>query len=247
MTRQRIRIRKLEKLLDLTNAKLEKLQVNFGRFTPEEVIEHLTEADGTYRPAKRKVTVLFADLVGFTRMSREQDPEVVVSVLNGYFKRMNEVITRHHGQITELLGDGILAMFGALSTNPWQIQDAVQAALGMREALVDYNEELRAQDRPELQLGIGIHHGEVLVGIMGTMELSKFGVVGDTINIAARVEALTRQHQIDILVTEEVRQALDQRFIVRPLQPTPIKGLVEPIVTYYVEAMLDAKVPDQAK
>ncbi|MDX1408563.1 MAG: adenylate/guanylate cyclase domain-containing protein, partial [Saprospiraceae bacterium] len=152
IVRQRRRIRKLEKLLDLTNVKLEKLQVNFGRFTPEEVIEHLTQADGVYRPGKRNVTVLFADLVGFTRMSREQDPEVVVSMLNGHFKRMSNVITRHHGQITELLGDGILAMFGALSTNPWQIQDAVQAALGMRAALVDYNRELRQQGYPELEL-----------------------------------------------------------------------------------------------
>jgi len=121
--------------------------------------------------------------------------------------------------------------------NPWQVQDAVMGALAMRKALVEYNEELRSKSLPELSFGIGIHQGEVLAGVMGNFELSKFGVVGDTINVAARVEALTRVHDVDLLITEEVRNQLDDRFSLKEMPAVPIKGKQEPIVTYLVEGL----------
>ena len=140
--RQKKRNRKLEKLLAYANEKLERLQIHFGRFTPKEVIEHLTDLDSTYKPSMRIVTVLFADLKGFTKMCDQMDPSDVVGILNGYFRCMSKVVTRHHGQVTELIGDGILALFGALRNNPWQVQDAVMAALEMRKELEEYNKEL---------------------------------------------------------------------------------------------------------
>lgn len=235
--RQRIRNRELERLLDHTNSKLEQLQLHFGRFTPQEVIEHLTEPDGSYAARMRSVTVLFADLKGFTKMCDNRDPAEVVMILNGYFQCMSEALSNHHGQVTELMGDGILTLFGALGSNPWQVQDAVMGALAMRKALVEYNEELRSKSLPELSFGIGIHQGEVLVGVMGNFELSKFGVVGDTINVASRVEALTRVHDVDLLITEEVRNQLDDRFALKEMPAVPIKGKEEPIVTYLVEGL----------
>ena len=237
LIRQRKRNQKLERLLDHTHSKLEQLQLNFGRFTPQEVIEHLTEPDGRYAARMRSVTVLFADLKGFTKICHNRDPAEVVSILNGYFQCMSEALTKHHGQVTELMGDGILALFGALRSNPWQVQDSVMGALAMRKALVEYNEELHSKSLPELSFGIGIHQGEVLVGVMGNFELSKFGVVGDTINVASRVEALTRVHDVDLLVTEEVRNQLDDRFSLKEMPAVPIKGKQEPIVTYLVEGL----------
>jgi len=235
--RQKRRIGKLEELIDHTHQKLERLQVNFGRFTPEEVIEHLLEPDGTYKPNMRSVTVLFADLKGFTKMCAEMDPEDVVLLLNGYFRRMSDALSRHHGQVTEMMGDGLLALFGALRANPWQVQDAVNGALAMRKELELYNIELREMGRPELTFGIGIHKGEVLAGVMGNMELSKFGVVGDPINVAARVESLTRTHDVDLLITESVREALDERFVLKEMPPMEVKGKDNPIRTYYVEGV----------
>jgi adenylate cyclase len=226
--------RELERLLDDANGKLEGLQRNFARFAPEDVIERLTEPGGGLKPSRRPVTVLFADLRGFTRMCDRMDPEAVVPILNGYFQSMNGVIRQHHGRVTELIGDGLLALFGALEPNPWQVQDAVLGALAMRQALASYNEQLRARALPELRFGIGIHRGEVLAGVIGFEELSKFGVVGDTINVAARVERLTRVHDVDLLVTEEVRGALDTRFRLRAMPPVPVKGKEEAIVTYLV-------------
>jgi adenylate cyclase len=237
LIRQRVRNRDLEGLLDHTNSRLEQLQLHFGRFTPQEVIEHLTEPDGRYAARMRSVTVLFADLKGFTKMCENRDPAEVVSILNGYFQCMSEALANHHGQVTELMGDGILTLFGALRSNPWQVQDAVSGALAMRKALEEYNEELRSKSLPELSFGIGIHQGEVLAGLMGNVELSKFGVVGDTINVAARVEALTRVHDVDLLITEEVRNQLDDRFSLKEMPAVPIKGKQKPIVTYMVEGL----------
>ena len=241
--RQALRIRQQEKLLNLTHAKLENLQMHFGRFTPQEVIEHFAELEGVYVPKMRSVTVLFADLKGFTKMCSHMEPNQIVSILNGYFRCMSKAISDNHGQVTELMGDGILALFGAVRSNPWQIQDAVKGALAMRKALLDYNKELKLKSFPELSFGVGIHRGDVLVGIMGNFELSKFGVVGDTINVASRVESLTREHDADILISETVKQNLDDRFILKQMPAVVVKGKIDPLVTYLVEGIEEESQP----
>ena len=237
VVKQNLRNRQLERLLEEANSRLEQLQIHFGRFAPQDVIEQLTEPNGRYAPSRRTVTVLFADLWDFTRMCEKMDPAEVVLILNGYFKCMSEAISNHHGRVTEMTGDGLLALFGALESNPWQAQDAVMGALAMREALVRYNKKLRSQSLPELSFGIGIHQGEVLAGVLGNDELSKFGLVGDPINVAARVESLTRVHHADLLITEAVRNKLDKRFSLRCLPPVPVKGKLDPLVTYLVEGL----------
>ena len=228
------RARRLERLLALTRDKLEQVQRQFEQFVPADVVEQVTGVRGSYAPERRRATMLFADLRGFTALCDRLDPAVTVSLLNGYFRRMDEAIGRHHGHINELVGDGLLALFGALEPNPWQARDSVLAALEMRAALARYNEELRAKSLPELRFGIGIHSGEVVAGVMGAGALNKFGVTGDPINIASRVEGLTSVHGVDLLVTEEIRRALDGRFVVRAMPAMPVKGKPEPIVTYFV-------------
>ena len=241
--KQHRRIRQLERLVQDTHGKLERLQLHFARFAPDDVVEQLTDPGSELKPMRRTVTVLFADLKGFTAMSDRMDPEQMVPILNGYFQAMSVALSAHHGRVTELTGDGLLALFGALDANPWQAQDAVLGALAMREALARYNETLRARALPELQIGIGIHRGEVLAGVMGNEDLSKFGVVGDTINVASRVEQLTRELSVDLLITEEVRRELDGRFRLRPMPARAVKGKPEPIVTYLVEGAETAAQP----
>ena len=240
-TRWKSRAHKLGQLLDNTTQKLEQLQVDFERFAPPDVVESLAGSGRYTKPEHKQVTVLFADLVGFTSMCDKLEPDVTVEILNGYFQRMSQAVSYHQGRVTELIGDGILALFGALDHNPWQVQDAVKCGLAMRERLVGYNEELRARSYPELQLGIGIHKGAVLAGIMGNHEISKFGVVGDTINVAARVEALTRQLGVDLLITDEIRSQLDVRFQLQEMQPMPVKGKPHPIATYFVKSFEETK------
>jgi adenylate cyclase len=230
------RARQTERLHAETRRKLEELQRQFERFAPPDLVERLTEGGGDTAPQRRQVTMLFADLRGFTALCDRLDPAQAVTILNGYFRHMSQAITRHHGHITELVGDGLLALFGALESNPWQGRDAVLAALDMRAALVDYNAQLRAQSLPELAFGIGIHSGDVIVGVMGAGELNKFTVTGDPINVASRVEGLTRDLGVDLLVTEDVRRTLDGAFRVRPMAPMRVKGKPEPLQTYHVES-----------
>lgn len=235
LVRARRRNLQFEQLMEVADGKLMQLQRQFERFVPSEVVERLTDASRGIEPARRNVTIMFADLRGFTAMCDRLDPGVTVTILNDYFGRMIPAITRHHGQVTELVGDGLLALFGALENNPWQALDAVLAAQAMRAELADYNLDLRARGLPELKFGIGIHGGEVVAGVIGTGSLSKFSVTGDPINVASRVEGLTGQFKVDLLITEEIRAALDERFQLRAMPPATVKGKAVPLQTYFVE------------
>src|SRR5262249_32358084 len=162
---------------------------------------------------RREVTALFADLVGSTALADSLPATVMVDILNGYFERMSSAITSNHGHLSTLIGDGILALFGALGDNPWQSQDACRAALSMRTALADYNGELRAKGLAPLEVGIGLHRGSGVAGLVGSRDLLQFTVVGTTVSIAARVQQQTRESGTDILLTKAVAQELDSRFV----------------------------------
>jgi len=213
---------------------LEQLQQSFRRFAPGEVIEALIQG---VRPApeRRDVTVLVADLVGFTALSERLDPAVLVQVLNGYLDRMSRTITEHRGHVSKFLGDGILALFGALTPNPWHADDAVRAALGMRESLARYNRELEAGGLPTLSIGIGIDRGPVIAGVIGTRELEEYTVIGPTVNVAARVQTATREHAVDILITENVRATLDGQIALRSLPPAAFKGVSSRVTIWAVD------------
>jgi class 3 adenylate cyclase len=227
---------RLERLLSAADDRLEQLQRQFERFVPADVVERLTDVDDAFAPERRQVTMLFADLRGFTALCDRLDPAVTVTILNDYFRHMTIAISRHHGHVTEFVGDGLLALFGALESNPWQARDAVMAGLEMRAELARYNATLRERGLPELRFGIGIHGGEVVAGVIGTAGLSKFSVTGDPINVASRVEGLTRKYQVDLLITEDIRRPLDDQFRLRAMPPAIVKGKTEPILTYFVEA-----------
>jgi class 3 adenylate cyclase len=214
---------------------LESLQQAFSRFAPHEVVERII-ADGIATDAETKdVTILFADLKGFTALAERLDPARLVELLNGYFERMGAAVAAHRGHLAKFIGDGLLALFGALEPNPWQTNDALHAALAMRAALAEYNAGLRARGLPELAAGIGIHCGPVVAGVLGTSVVKEYGVIGRTVNVAARVEELTRVHGTDVLVTEAVRTRCDPRFRLRGMPAVDVKGLPEPVVAYALD------------
>jgi adenylate cyclase len=240
--RQRRHTASLRAQLDAAAVELQHLQEACSRLAPAGVVQRLI-ADGVKTgpeaAAERKVvTALFADLVGFTAMSERLEPAVLARVLNGYFQRMSDAIHEHRGHVSTFLGDGILAYFGALQPNPWQCNDAVRAALAMRAAMREYNVELAREGLPPLAVGIGIHRGAGLAGMIGSRERMEYGFVGRTVNLAARVQGLTRTHRVDILVTEALRPDLDARFVLAPMPAETVKGIAEPVVTYAVREML---------
>jgi adenylate cyclase len=215
--------------------RLEHIERSFQRFVPQDVVEQIAQGSSAAEPSHRRVTVMFADLKGFTPLSEQIEPAAMVEMLNGYFRAMNAALVAHHGHLARLMGDGLMALFGALENNPWQTADAVKAALAMRAALAAYNDELGRRGMAKLEFGVGIHTGDVVAGVMGSDRFMEFTVIGDPVNLAARVEGLTRVHDVDILVTEAVRQSLDARFVLRAMPPVQVKGKSEPVVTYAVE------------
>lgn len=226
--------RRLRRQLQVAAVELQHLQTSFARFAPSAVVETIAARGVPTEAARREVTVLFADLVAFTALSETLSPEVLVGVLNGYFDRVTQAIAAHRGHVSKFIGDGLMALFGALEPNPWQANDAVHAALAARNVLRTYNSELAARALPALHVGIGIHRGDAIAGLIGNQSLMEFTVIGSTVNLAARVEALTRTHHVDILITDAVRAVLDPRFQLEPRPAVAVRGLSEPVPTWTV-------------
>lgn len=228
-------VTRLRQRLKDASAELQSLQLAFSRFAPAALVERII-ADGIPTSGENKeVTVLFADLVGYTALAERVEPTVLVEILNGYFERMSRAIKEHGGHVSTFLGDGILALFGALEPNPWQGNDAVHAALAMRAELASYSHELQARGLPPLGIGVGLHRGIGVAGLVGSRDKKEFTIVGRTINVAARLQGLTRSHGRDILLTEDLRKTLEPRFVLRALPPVELRGIVEPVSIYAVE------------
>ena len=232
LMRQRLAARTLRAQLGAATAELQRLQQSCARFAPANVIDRIA-TDGLESAAERKeITALFADIVGYTPLSERLEPAALARVLNGYYQRMSDAIAAHHGHVSTFLGDGILAYFGAFEPNPWQCNDALKAALAMQRALADYNRELEREGLPALAIGVGLHRGQALAGLIGSRERMEYACVGRTVNLAARVQALTREHRVGLLLTEPVREKLDPGFALRALPATRVKGIEGPVVTY---------------
>jgi class 3 adenylate cyclase len=231
--------RRLRRRLETASTELQRLQTSFAGFAPSAVVEGIVARGKPTEAEKKQVTVLFADLVSFTALSEGLAPEVLVAVLNEYFVRMSRVIGEHRGHVAKFIGDGLMALFGAHEPNPWQANDAVHAALAMQRAVVDFNHDLTARGLPALQVGIGIHRGPAVAGVIGSYALMEFTVIGHTVNLASRVERLTRVHAVDVLITDAVREQLDPRFVLDPQPPSPVHGLSDPVTTYAVRDFRD--------
>jgi len=233
--RARTESARLRRRLKDAGEDLQSLQLAFSRFAPEALIERII-ADGIPTSGENKeVTVLFADLVGYTALAERVEPTVLVEILNGYFEHMSRAIKEHGGHVSTFLGDGILALFGALEPNPWQGNDAVHAALAMRAALDSYSRELEARGLPRLGIGVGLHRGVGVAGLVGSRDKKEFTIVGRTINVAARLQGHTRSLGVDILLTEDLRKSLEPRFVLRALPPVELRGIAGPVSIHAVE------------
>jgi adenylate cyclase len=227
-------IQRLRERLETASQDLQRLQKAFSLFAPEDVVDRIASSGVPTGGERKEVTALFADLVGFTALSEAVDPSTLVRILNGYFQLTSHAVIEHRGHVSTFIGDGVLALFGAHRPNPWQGDDAVHAALALRKALARYNLELEAEGLPPLSVGVGIHRGVGVAGVVGSDHLMEFAVVGRVVNLAARVQQLTRTHEVDVLVTEDVQKTLDSRFVLRRLPASELKGIAEPVVTFAV-------------
>jgi class 3 adenylate cyclase len=209
----------------------------FGRYVSPEVARAVLESPGGLRLGgeKREVTILMSDLRGYTRWAEGADPAVVVQVLNAYLGRMAEIVIEHGGTIDEFIGDAICAVFGAPLDHPDHAERAAACAIAMQLAMVGVNGENRARGWPALEMGIGLDTGEVVLGNIGSEKRTKYGVVGSTVNQAARVEACTVGGQV--LLGPSTRTRLRELVEVGPPQQVEMKGLREPLVLHELRAI----------
>jgi adenylate cyclase len=236
--------RAFRRQLDAAAEELQQLQQACSRLAPEGVVRHMVahgaDPDPGAAAEHKVVTALFVDLVGSTALSERLAADVLARLLNGYFQRISDAVHQHRGHVSTFLGDGVLAYFGAIHPNPWQCADAVRAALAMRRAMQAYNEELAAAGLPRLAIGIGIHKGPGLAGMIGSRERREYGFVGMTVNLTARVQSLTRVHGVDLLITDAVRDELDAAFELEAMPPETVKGIAEPVRTHAVRGLAGA-------
>ncbi|HWI55782.1 MAG TPA: adenylate/guanylate cyclase domain-containing protein, partial [Bacillota bacterium] len=184
------------------------IRKTFGRYTSDEVVEALLDVpDGLKLGGEeREVSILMSDLRGFTAMAARLTPQEVIGCLNLYLESMVEVITRFQGTIDEIIGDAILVLFGAPIPCEAHAAKAVACGLAMQLALPEVNRRLVEQGAPELEMGIGIHTGRVIVGNIGSERRSKYAAVGSNVNLAGRIESFTTGGQV--LISESTREQI---------------------------------------
>ena len=196
----------------------------FGQHVSPAVVDRLL-ASRTDPPSEmREVCVLFLDIRGFTAMTRVRPADETVALLNDFFAEMIDVVDRNHGIINKFLGDGFLALFGAPLEDPKAAVNALAAARGMLEAVDRWN---KARPQTTLRVGIGIHLGEAVTGTVGSPQRKEYTVIGDTVNLAARLEQLTKETGSQLLVSSSVHRATTGADGATDLGPLPIRGYDE--------------------
>jgi len=184
---------------------------------------------------KQPVTVLFSDIRGFTTMTESSDADKLVAQLNEYFSDMVGSVLQHSGTLQKFIGDAIMAVWGDTYSKGIETdaRRAVTAALQMRGALAKLNDKWKENsDRTKLSIGIGVNHGEVIVGNIGHPKRMEFTVLGDGVNLAARLESATKQFHTDILVGEQVEKLTREHFIFRTVDLLTVKGKTKPVEVF---------------
>ena len=198
------------------------------RFATAEVADDLQQS-GFALGGKRVVgTVMFSDIRGFTAMVERQSPEETIELLNTYYTLMFEAITAAGGVVNQMVGDGLMAIFGAPLPLTDHAAAAARAALEMLELVDLLNAERQAEGKDAIAIGVGIATGEMVAGYTGTQQRATYTCIGDTVNLAARLEAQTRQMDRSILLDDAARQALGPAFLPDDMGPVLFKGKREP-------------------
>ena len=199
-------------------------RARFERFLPRQVVDEILRSPENIKlgGVRQRITVLFADVRGFTPLSENSSPELIVSLLNRYFTFLSEIIFKNGGTLDKYIGDGLLALFGAPYTGPLDTVNAVRAAIEMQRMMIGFNRQLVAEGFPQISIGIGINTGPAIVGYIGSEARFDYTAIGDTVNTAARLEGIAKPNQI--VMSENTLQALDESIQVKPLGTEKLKG-----------------------
>lgn len=206
----------------------------FGQYVPPELVDEMAKNPKGYSMSGRKaeLTVLFSDVRGFTTISEGLQPDELAALMNEYLGAMTEVVRHQRGTLDKYIGDAIMAFWGAPMADPDHAFHAVVTALEMQAALTDLNQRLQAKGWPALKIGVGVNTGTMTVGDMGSPVRKAYTVMGDAVNLGSRLEGITKQYGVGIIVGEGTRELLGDRFVLRELDRVRVKGKAEPVGIY---------------
>ncbi len=216
-------------------AREEIARANYGRFMPEYVVRQLLENPDSFKlgGTNQTITVLFADIRGFTAFSETEKPEKVVGLLNRYFSLMSEIIFAHGGTLDKYIGDGLMALFGAPQATPEDAKNALKTAVAMQKRIADLNRELESEAISPINVGIGLHTGEATVGYIGSEKRSEYTAIGDTVNLASRLESNALGGQI--LISETTAKASENLFPLLACEPLNVKNRLQSVSLFEVK------------
>jgi adenylate cyclase len=193
---------------------------------------------------RRRITVLFADIRNFTSLAELMRPEETVEILAEFYERMIEAVGRNHGVINKFLGDGLMVIFGAPLDDPYQEEHAITAAIEMQQELRTLCEQWQSNGRHGFKMGIGINSGNAIVGNIGTRERMEYTALGDTVNVASRLQGATKETGAEVLVSEPTYDAVRGIFEWKPLGEIQVRGRAGHICIYAVEGKSTQQSPD---
>ena len=207
---------------------------SLSRFLPQPVLERVMNlgSDAVLAPVHREITILFSDIRDFTTLSETLPPKVVMELLGDYFSHMAQIVQGHNGIVNKFLGDGMLACWGVPDASDDHAVRAMQAALDMRVKLEELNAWRQQRGEPQLRIGIGLHTGVVAAGMLGGAGQHEYTVIGDAVNLASRVEGLTKTLGVDLLVSESTWSQGRGRFVGERMSEEHVKGRREGVVVY---------------
>ena len=216
----------------------EKRQVKklFSRYVSKDVYDQLVANPSlaALGGSRRHMTVLFSDIRGFTTMSEKGTPEQVVAQLNQLFTRMVSVVFAHQGTVDKFVGDMIMALYGAPLDDEQHAEHAVQTSLAMIRTLQEMNQEWAAAGKPTLDIGIGINTGDMVAGNIGSESIMSYTVIGDAVNLGARLESLNKDYGTRIIISDSTRERLTGQYDIRPLGEVIVKGKSQPVAIFEV-------------
>ncbi len=212
----------------------------FGQYVPPELVDEMARDPQAYSMEGRNVelTVLFSDVRGFTNISEGLDPQELSHLMNAYLGAMTEVIRKNRGTLDKYMGDAIMAFWGAPVADPENARHAVLTALAMQKELKKLAEPFRQKGWPELHIGVGVNTGMMTVGDMGSPVRKAYTVMGDAVNLGSRLESITKQYGVEVIVGPLTRERLEG-FVFREIDRVRVKGKDEPVTIYEPLGLVD--------
>ncbi|MBF0445308.1 MAG: adenylate/guanylate cyclase domain-containing protein, partial [Magnetococcales bacterium] len=218
----------------------EKIREAFGRFVNPEIAESFINNFSDNNSAlemggkRRQVAILMADIRGFTPLAESMEPEDLTLLLNGYFSEMVAAVQMHGGMVDKFIGDAIMVVFGLSEKRPNYAHDAVTAALEMISRLETFNKSQADKGKTTIKNGIGIHVGEVVAGYIGSLDRLEFTVIGQAVNIAARIESQTKPPNPQLLISESVVNLIGDKYATKQIAQANLKGVSQQMNLYTI-------------